>query len=89
MAIPNYLGLLCTIMLIPGCMYATGTINDKSSVYLITKTFISLFYRIPLNMITSKPSVDKIGKCSSAEDVLVSGGRKTQAKKKASTDKKN
>ena len=75
-------------MLIPGCMYATGAINDKSSLYLITKTFISLFYRIPLNMISSKPSIEKFGKSSSAEDVLVSGGRKAQVKK-TSTDKKN
>ena len=58
LALPNYLGALCTVALVPGCLLATGSLTEGSLLVTLANIWATLFYRVPCKLIPSWTAAD-------------------------------
>ena len=81
LAVPNYAGFLCSIILIPACLYGSKTLKKDHWMVKISEISVNVLYRIPSKLLISSPVKEKV------ED-----DKKTTKKgveKKANESKKN
>lgn len=89
LAFSNYAGVIASIALVPGCLYATKTMEKSNPIVSLSNLFINLCYRCPSKLIPTSSSdkvhIDKDSVTSSAKDVLTSKGTKSTKGTKASS----
>lgn len=59
LAFPNWAGLACSVILIPGIMYANRSISETSPLYMLANVWITVFYRLPLKLIPSSGTTEE------------------------------
>lgn len=92
LAVPNYAGFVCTIFLVPGCLYATRAAEMSNPLVQLSKLFITLCYRLPLKLVpspTQRVTIDKGSVTSSASDVLGNASKKTSGSPVSSLSSKS
>lgn len=98
LALSNFAGDICTLFLIPGCLYAGLMLGRGSLLVVLSEIFVNLFYRLPMKLCGGTTYTDDcaVTSSTSAGDVVGTKGKKSMSRNegkasnfvKVSTDSK-